>query len=49
MTRDSHGFCVVIRVSWVYCAFSVLGLSRYAKYLNPRSRLWVNEKDSHMQ
>ena len=62
LTRDSHGFCVLIRVSWAYCAFKVLRLStdqkkkkevlrlsREAKYLNPRSRLWVIERDPHMQ
>ena len=30
--RDSHGFCVVIRVYWVYCVFRVLGFSRDTKY-----------------
>ena len=49
LTRNSHGSYVVIRVSWVHCAFRVLGLSRDAKYLYPRSRLWVIERDPHMQ
>ena len=40
---------VVIRVSWVYCAFRVLGLSRNAKYLNPRSRFWVVKRDPQLQ
>ena len=28
--------------------FRVLGLSRDTKYLNPRSRLWIIERDSQM-
>ena len=39
LIRDCHGFCVVIRVSQVYCAFRVLGLSRDAKYLTFGTRL----------
>ena len=49
LIRDSYGFCVVISVSRVYCAFKVLGLGRDIIYLNPRSRLWVIERDPHMQ
>ena len=38
-------FCVEVRVSWVYCTFRVLRLSINAKYLNPKSRFWVIERD----
>ena len=44
--RFSWVFFVEIRVSQVYYASRILGLSRDAKYLNPRSRLWVIERDS---
>ena len=49
LTRDSHGSCVVIRVSRVHCTCKVSGLSRDTKYLNPRSRLWVIERDPYIQ
>ena len=37
LTRDFHGSCVVIKVSLVYCASRVSGLSRDAKYQNPKA------------
>ena len=47
--RDIHGSFVVDYISRVYCALRALGLSRDAKYLSPRRRMWVIERDSHVQ
>ena len=48
LKRDSHGSCVVIRVSKVYCTFRVSRLRIDTKYLNLRGRLWFIERDPKM-
>ena len=47
LIRDSHGFCVVI--TQVHCALRTLRLTRDAKYLSSKGRLWILERDSYMQ
>ena len=45
MIRYSHGFCVVIKVSRVHCAFRTLELSKDEKYLTSKVRLWILKRD----